>query len=104
MRLLHGAHAFCLNHLFELDLSGVLSIASHTVFYATLTQYTTVFERVTMIHIPQHRSSNKRNRIAKKHHRRALSVLESIGCVAAIGTGIWLGATYLGLDLKAVWN
>ena len=57
-----------------------------------------------MFHIIAHRLPNKRNHFAKKQHRRALSVLESIGCIAAIGTGIWLGATYLGLDLKSAWN
>ena len=37
-----------------------------------------------------------------KQHRAGLSVLEFVGCVIAVVGGIWLGAIYLGVDLRRV--
>lgn len=36
--------------------------------------------------------------------RIGITTLELIGCVAAIGTGLWLGAMHVGFDLREAWN
>ena len=57
------------------------------------------------MHLPFHRIL--RLPVSSRHgiHRnRGLSVLEMIGCLVAIGTGIWLGAHYLEFDLREAWN
>ncbi|TWT90722.1 hypothetical protein Mal64_11170 [Pseudobythopirellula maris] len=34
--------------------------------------------------------------------RRGLSIIETLGCLLAVGCGVWAGAVWLGLDLSAV--
>ncbi|MBN1854782.1 MAG: hypothetical protein JW829_18765 [Pirellulales bacterium] len=40
----------------------------------------------------------------KSRKSRGLSSMELIGILVAIGTGIWLGAMYIGFDLREAWN
>lgn len=40
------------------------------------------------------------NSPSRSARRNALSILEVLGCVVAIGGGVWIGATYFGVDLN----
>jgi hypothetical protein len=36
--------------------------------------------------------------------KRGLSIIQLVGCIAAIAAGIFVGAAFLDIDLKAAWN
>jgi hypothetical protein len=47
----------------------------------------------------QHFTLNGRT-VTPRNNRRGLTVLEFVGCVIAIVGGAWLGALYLGVDVR----
>ena len=47
----------------------------------------------------QHFTFNGRD-VTPRYNRHGLTVLEFVGCVIAIVGGAWLGALYLGVDVR----